>query len=98
LESLDCLAIAAQLFWQEFERDRTAQLGVFGLLDCTHAPDANLFDDRKMRNRLADLGHAYLLVEVSYMLIDASVNLDGTDAYYMRMGRKEEEESWIEDF
>ncbi len=42
-EAFERLAVAGELFGQELESDEAAELGVFGLVDHTHATAAQLF-------------------------------------------------------
>jgi hypothetical protein len=49
---------------------------IIGEVDFTHAALAYLLQDPIVRNRLADLGHAFLLVEVpAYLLLTAWQNV-----------------------
>jgi hypothetical protein len=53
-EAFQRLRIARQFVGQKFQRDEAAQLGVFGFVNHAHAPAAELFDDKKMRNDTAN--------------------------------------------
>ena len=46
----------ASALGQELGRDEAAQSGVLGLVNHTHAPDAQLLDDLVVRNGLASIG------------------------------------------
>jgi hypothetical protein len=54
LEAFHGLVIFGELFWEELERYKPAERRVFGLVDHTHAPAAELFQDAIVRNGLTD--------------------------------------------
>ena len=55
-----------------FHGDFQDQLGcVVGKVNFPHAADANFLHNSEVRNRLANLRHAFLLIEVCYMLFPA---------------------------
>ena len=48
------LRVSCYVLRQEFQRDEAAKFGVFGLVDHTHPPAAEFFDDPVVRDGLAD--------------------------------------------
>ena len=52
-EALERVRIVGH-FGKELERDEAAELGVFGLVDHTHAAATEFLDDAVVRNSLAD--------------------------------------------
>src|SRR5262249_21169421 len=56
LETFERLPILGQLFGQELQGDAAAELGVFGLVDHTHAAATELLQDAVVRDGLADHG------------------------------------------
>jgi len=50
------LAVLGQFFGQELECHEAAELGVFSLIDHTHAPAPELVNDAIVGNGLADHG------------------------------------------
>jgi len=61
LEFLKGMAVSGQLLREELQGNGALELGVFGLVDDTHATAAELLDDPVMRNGLADhdIIHSY---------------------------------------
>ncbi len=55
LEALQRLAVSSQIVRKKFERDGTAEPGVFRLVHHAHAAAANLFDDAVMGDGFTDL-------------------------------------------
>lgn len=53
-KSLAALLVLKQVSGQEFQRDGALELGVFGLVNNTHAAFAELADDAVMRDGLTD--------------------------------------------
>jgi hypothetical protein len=53
-KTLEGLRVAGHLLGQELQGDKTAQVGVFGLVNDAHAAAAELFDDAVVRDGLAD--------------------------------------------
>jgi hypothetical protein len=53
-KTIDSLMIPGKLFREEFQRHRATQPGVLGFIDDTHSSAAQLFQDSKVRNGLAD--------------------------------------------
>ena len=51
-ESLQRELVLCQIFRKEFQRHKTPQLDIFGLIDNTHPAAAQLFHDAVMRNGL----------------------------------------------
>ncbi len=51
-EALERLGVTRHIIGQEFQRNKTAQGCIFGLVDDTHPTAAELFDDAVMRNDL----------------------------------------------
>ena len=51
------LRVVGQILRQELQRDRPAELGVLSLVNHTHAPAAELFDDPVMGDDFANHGH-----------------------------------------
>ena len=54
LEALQCLGVSGHFVGQELQRNETAEVGVLGLVDHTHAAAAELLDDAVVRDGLAD--------------------------------------------
>jgi len=54
LEAFLCLVAGEQPLGQELERHLAAEAGVFGLVDHTHPPAAELLEDAVVRDSLAD--------------------------------------------
>jgi hypothetical protein len=50
-EALQCLWVASYIFGKELERDVSAQIGVFGLVDHAHAATPQLFKDAVVGDR-----------------------------------------------
>ena len=53
-ETFQSLRIAGNVIGEELEGNETAELGVFGLVDHTHAAATQLFNNAIVRNCLAD--------------------------------------------
>ena len=53
-KTFESLRVSGQFVWKKFERDKTAERGVFGLVDDAHAATAELFDYSVVRDGLAD--------------------------------------------
>jgi hypothetical protein len=68
LEALHRLVVVSQRFRKEFQRYLASQSRVFCFINDTHTPAAGFFDDPVVRNRLADLGHEFLLLKKTCML------------------------------
>ena len=51
-KSLQRELVLCQIFRKEFQRHKTPQLDIFGLIDNTHPAAAQLFHDAVMRNGL----------------------------------------------
>jgi hypothetical protein len=64
LEAGHSLRISGEYVGKELESNLAVQGEVFGQVDFPHAADTNLFQDPIVRNRLADLGYAFLRLEV----------------------------------
>ena len=56
LKAAECLRIFGYVVGQEFERDKAAELDIFGLVNHTHAAATELFDDAVVRDGLTDEG------------------------------------------
>ena len=56
LESLERVPVPGHLFREELQRDGALEPGVFRLVDDTHPPAAELFQNPVVRNGLADHG------------------------------------------
>src|SRR5438445_9484696 len=54
LETSQGLRVSGNIFWQEFECDKAMQPSVLGLVNHTHAPAAQLFDDAVVRDGLTN--------------------------------------------
>jgi hypothetical protein len=54
LKTTQCLAVASNFFWQEFEGNESVQARIFGLIDHAHATAAQLLDDTVVRDGLTD--------------------------------------------
>ena len=50
------LRVPGDFIGQEFQSDETMQLQILGLIDDTHSPAAEFFDDAVMGDSLADHG------------------------------------------
>src|SRR5580704_17350408 len=60
LESFEGLRVFGEAFWKELQRDETPQGSVLGLVDDTHPPATQLFEDVVMRDRAADHNGRFL--------------------------------------
>ncbi len=60
LEAFECGTVPSQLFGEEFERDRAAQMGILGAINHAHAAGARLFQGAVMSHRLAGHGRGNL--------------------------------------
>jgi hypothetical protein len=56
LEAFERVLVTGQFVRQKLQSDQAAQLGVFGRVDDTHPPAAELFQHAVVRNGLADDG------------------------------------------
>ena len=54
LETFEGLRVAGKIFGEKFQRDETAELGVFGFIDDAHSAAAELFQDAVVGDGLAD--------------------------------------------
>ena len=54
LETFESLRVAGEIFGEKFQRDETAELGVFGFVDDAHSAAAEFFEDAVMGDGLAD--------------------------------------------
>ncbi len=54
LKPVQCVRISPHFIGQKFERDKAAELQIFGFVHHTHSTAAQFFDDAVVRNRLAD--------------------------------------------
>ncbi len=54
LETLESLRVAGEIFGEKFQRDETAELGVFGFVDDAHSAAAEFFQDAVVGDGLAD--------------------------------------------
>ena len=50
----ESLRVLGYVFWQKFQGDEAAKLGVLGLIDHTHPAAAQLLDDTVVRDGLSD--------------------------------------------
>ena len=53
-EPFEGLRVARDVLGEKFQRDETAELGVFGLVDDSHAAAAEFFEDAVVGDGLAD--------------------------------------------
>ena len=54
LETFESLRVAGEIFGEKFQRDETAELGVFGFVDDAHSAAAEFFQDAVVGDGLAD--------------------------------------------
>src|SRR6267378_7849378 len=67
-ETLESMRVTDQIVGEEFESDKAAEVGVFGLVDDAHAAAAQLFNDAVVRNGFADQGMAPALCCMLWMM------------------------------
>lgn len=61
MESFEGLAVLRELFIQEFQGDESAKTGILGLIDDTHTPTTESFEDAIVRDGFSNHGHVALI-------------------------------------